>query len=182
MQSVVWDEAVKINGTDPDFHRCDLWNAIQAGDFPQWDLGVQVFDAEFADAFEFDVLDPTKLIPEEVVPVRIIARLTLDRVVDNVFAETESGDTRRIRAETFADHYSQASLFHRSQTPVEQQHITDAFAHHKFIVVGSAAGDLLAAAEGEADEGMVAVGDSDDAAAFLELCQALRHWARDVLP
>lgn len=89
MQSVVWDEAVKINGADPDFHRRDLWNAIQAGDFPQWDLAVQVFDDEFADSFDFDVLDPTKLIPEEVLPVRVIARLTLDRLVENVFAETE---------------------------------------------------------------------------------------------
>jgi catalase len=227
MQSVVWDEAVKINGTDPDFHRCDLWNAIQAGDFPQWDLGVQIFDDEFADSFDFDVLDPTKLIPEEVLPVRVIARLTLDRVVENVFSETEqaafctqnvvpgvdfsndpllqgrnfsyldtqlkrlgstnftqlpvnaprcpvahfqrdghmqmslqsgranyepnsftgdqrgprpdldngfrsaqvpeNGDKRRIRAESFADHYSQARQFFRSQTPVEQEHITDAF-------------------------------------------------------
>ena len=68
MQSVLWDEAVKINGADPDFHRRDLWNAISAGDFPEWELGVQVFDDRFADRFEFDVLDPTKLIPEEVLP------------------------------------------------------------------------------------------------------------------
>ena len=96
MQSVVWDEAVKINGADPDFHRRDLWNAIQAGDFPQWDLAVQVFDDEFADSFDFDVLDPTKLIPEEVLPVRVIARLTLDRVVENVFAETEQAASLRV--------------------------------------------------------------------------------------
>ena len=224
MQSVVWDEAVKINGADPDFHRRVLWNAIQAGDFPQWDLAVQVFDDEFADSFDFDVLDPTKLIPEEVLPVRVIARLTLDRVVENVFAETEQaafctqnivpgvdfsndpllqgrnfsyldtqikrlgstnfthipinapkcpfhhfqqdghmamrnpvgranyqpnswemgpredpqkgfrsfaeaadGQKVRLRAESFADHYSQARQFFRSQTPVEQEHITDAF-------------------------------------------------------
>ena len=227
MQSVVWDEAVKINGAAPDFHRRDLWNAIQAGDFPQWDLAVQVFDDEFADSFDFDVLDPTKLIPEEVLPVRVIARLTLDRVVENVFAETEqaafctqnivpgvdfsndpllqgrnfsyldtqlkrlgstnftqlpvnaprcpvahfqrdghmqmslqsgranyepnsftgdqrgprpdlnggfrssqvpeNGDKRRIRAESFADHYSQARQFYRSQTPVEQEHIIGGF-------------------------------------------------------
>ena len=89
MQSVVWDEAVKINGADPDFHRRDLWNAISAGDFPEWELGVQLFDDDFADRFEFDVLDATKLIPEEQIPVRPIGRLVLDRVVDNFFAETE---------------------------------------------------------------------------------------------
>ncbi|WP_226345434.1 catalase [Agilicoccus flavus] len=227
LQSVVWDEALKINGADPDFHRRDLWNAIQNGDAPQWDLGVQVFDEKFAESFDFDVLDATKIIPEELVPVRTIARLTLDRVVDNVFAETEqvafmtqnvipgidfsndpllqgrnfsyldtqlkrlgstnftqlpvnaprcpvahfqrdghmqtshqqgranyepnsfsgadrgpradnargfatvpreeSGQTLRIRAESFADHYSQANQFWRSQTPVEQEHIVAAF-------------------------------------------------------
>ena len=89
MQSVLWDEAVKINGADPDFHRRDLWNAINSGDLPEWELCVQVFDDAFADKFEFDVLDPTKLIPEEVLPVRPIARLVLDRMVDNFFAETE---------------------------------------------------------------------------------------------
>ena len=224
VQSVVWDEAVTINGADPDFHRRDLWNAIQAGDFPEWELGVQVFDDAFADKFEFDVLDATKLIPEEQVPVRIIGRLVLDRVVDNFFAETEQvafctqnivpgvdftndpllqgrnfsyldtqtkrlggpnfthipinapkcpfahfqqdghmamhnpkgranyepnswsqggprahpkqgfqsiadrvqGDKRRVRSETFADHYSQARQFYRSQTEVEQDHIANA--------------------------------------------------------
>ncbi len=228
VQSVLWDEAVKINGADPDFHRRDLYGAIALGDFPQWDLGVQVFDDDFADRFDFDVLDPTKLIPEEEVPVRIIARLTLNRTVTNVFAETEqvafmtqnivpgidftedpllqgrnfsyldtqlsrlgttnfsqlpinaprcpvahfqrdghmqmglqegranyepnsftgddrgpradagtgfrtaeAGDTgpkRRIRAESFADHYSQARQFWISQTPVEQDHIVAAYA------------------------------------------------------
>lgn len=227
LQSVVWNEAVKINGADPDFHRRDLWNAITSGDFPQWELGVQVFDDEFADEFEFDVLDPTKIIPEERIPVRPIGRLTLNRMVDNFFAETEqvafctnnvvagigftndpllqgrnfsyldtqlkrlgspnfrhlpinapkcpvahfhqdghmayrnpvgrvnyepnswgdggegpredpelgyraaavaeAGDTRRVRAESFADHYSQARQFYRSQTPTEQGHIRDAF-------------------------------------------------------
>ena len=89
LQSVVWNEALKINGADPDFHRRDLYAAIESGDLPQWDLGVQVFDEAFADEFDFDVLDATKLIPEEVLPVRVIARLTLDRVVDNMFAENE---------------------------------------------------------------------------------------------
>ena len=89
LQSVLWNEAVKINGADPDFHRRDLWDAITSGDLPQWDLAVQVFDEAFADEFEFDVLDATKLIPEEQVPLRVVGRLTLDRVVDNDFAETE---------------------------------------------------------------------------------------------
>ncbi len=89
LQSVVWNEAVKINGADPDFHRRDLWDAIQRGDLPEWELGVQLFDDDFADRFPFDILDPTKLIPEEEVPVRRVGRLVLDRVVDNFFAETE---------------------------------------------------------------------------------------------
>ena len=227
LQSVMWDEAVKINGADPDFHRRDLWNSIEQGDFPEWELGVQVFDDAFADSFDFDILDPTKLIPEELVPVQRIGRLVLDRRVDNFFAETEqaafctqnivpgvdftndpllqgrnfsyldtqikrlggpnfthipvnapkcpmahfqqdghaamvnpvgrvnyepnswtgdqrgpredpergfrsfaaseTGDKRRTRPESFADHYSQAGQFYRSQSSVEQRHIIDAF-------------------------------------------------------
>src|SRR4051794_8065444 len=227
MQSVVWNEALKINGADPDFHRRDLWNAIQAGDFPEWDLGLQLFDDAFADKFDFDILDATKIIPEEGIPIRRVGRLVLDRVVDNFFAETEqvafctqnivpgvdftndpllqgrnfsyldtqlkrlgspnftylpinapkcpfahfqqdghmamynpkgranyepnswgaaqggpresreqgfrsfpaetSGEKRRIRAELFADHYSQARQFYLSQTEIEQTHIKDAF-------------------------------------------------------
>ena len=227
LQSVAWSEAVKINGADPDFHRRDLWDAITNGDFLEWELGVQVFDDEFADRFAFDILDPTKIIPEEDVPVRRIGRLVLDRVVDNFFAETEQvafctqnvvdgidftndpllqgrnfsyldtqlkrlgspnftdlpinapkcpfatfqqdghmaqtnpvgranyepnswpagaggpredaergfatfadrieGDARRLRPESFADHFSQARQFYLSQTPVERKHITDSF-------------------------------------------------------
>lgn len=89
LQSVVWNEAVKINGADPDFHRRDLWDNIQAGNFPEWELGMQLFDEEFAEKFDFDVLDATKLIPEEEVPVRLVGRLVLNRMVDNFFAETE---------------------------------------------------------------------------------------------
>ena len=226
MQSVVWNEAVKLNGADPDFHRRDLWAAIQSGDFPEWELGLQLFDEAFAEKFDFDVLDATKIIPEEILPVRRVGRLVLDRCVDNFFAETEQvafctqnvvpgidftndpllqgrnfsyldtqlkrlggpnfthlpinapkcpfhtlqqdghmafinpkgranyepnswgaaaggpreapdkgfrsypaeeqGATLRIRAETFADHYSQARQFYVSQTPVEQSHIAAA--------------------------------------------------------
>jgi catalase len=89
LQSVVWNEAVKINGADPDFHRRDLWDAIDMGTPPVWDFGVQLFDEKFAEEFEFDVLDPTKLIPEEQVPVQIIGEFVLDNLVDNFFAETE---------------------------------------------------------------------------------------------
>lgn len=224
LQSVVWNEAQKINGADPDFHRRDLWDAIQQGDFPEWELGMQLFDDEFADTFGFDVLDPTKIIPEELVPVRRVGRLVLDQCVDNFFAETEqvafhtgnvvpgidftndpllqgrnfsyldtqlkrlgspnfvqlpvnaprcpfhhfqqdghmafrnprgrvnyepnswddggpreaadgfrsypeeiAGPKRRIRPESFSDHYSQARQFYISQTAIEQDHIADAF-------------------------------------------------------
>src|SRR5690242_7631119 len=224
MQSVMWNEAVKINGADPDFHRRDLWDAITEGDFPEWELGLQLFDDEFADAFDFDVLDPTKIIPEEVLPIRRVGRLVLDRMVDNFFAETEQvafctqnvvpgidfsddpllqgrnfsyldtqlkrlggpnftqipvnapkqaevsnyqqdghmamrnprgrvnyepnswggpredpargfvtyaaqeeGHKRRLRADSFADHYSQARQFYVSQTEVERRHIAAGF-------------------------------------------------------
>jgi catalase len=89
LQSVVWNEAVKLNGADPDFHRRDLWDAIQQGDYPEWELGLQLFDEDFAAQFDFDVLDATKIIPEEDIPVRRVGRLVLDRCVDNFFAETE---------------------------------------------------------------------------------------------
>jgi catalase len=89
VQSVLWHEAVKINGADPDFHRRDLWEAIEDGDFPEWELGLQLFDDETAALLPFDPLDPTKLVTEEVVPVRRVGRLVLDRNVKNFFAETE---------------------------------------------------------------------------------------------
>jgi catalase len=225
MQSVVWTEALKLNGADPDFHRRDLWNAIQNGDYPEWELCLQLFDEQQAESFPFDVLDATKLIPEEDFPLRPVGRLVLDRCVDNFFAETEQvafctqnivpgidftndpllqgrnfsyldtqlkrlgspnfnhlpinapkcpfhnlqqdghmaminpkgranyepnswgeqggpredhnrgyqshaepmdGEKRRIRSETFADHYSQARQFYISQTDVEQGHIAAA--------------------------------------------------------
>ena len=87
--SHVWDEAVKISGADPDYHRRDLWDAIEAGAYPEWELGVQVISEQQAEKFSFDLLDPTKLIPEELVPVRPIGRMVLDRNPDNFFAETE---------------------------------------------------------------------------------------------
>ncbi|MBA3661110.1 MAG: catalase [Gammaproteobacteria bacterium] len=89
MQSVLWNEAVKINGADPDFHRRDLWDAIAKGEFPEWELGLQLFDESFTKRFAFDVLDATKFIPEEEVPIRKVGRLVLNRRVDNFFAETE---------------------------------------------------------------------------------------------
>lgn len=83
MQSVIWDEAVKINGADPDFHRRDLFEAIDAGDFPEWDFGVQLFDERQAASFDFDVLEATKLVPEELVPLTIVGRMVLNRNPDN---------------------------------------------------------------------------------------------------
>ncbi len=226
LQSVVWNEALKINGADPDYHRRDMWRAMTEGQPPIWDLGIQVFDQDFADRFDFDVLDATKIIPEEEVPVRIIGHMVLDTPVDNFFQETEQvafctqnivrgldftedpllqgrnfsyldtqtkrlggpnfthipvnaprcpmhhfqqdghmamhnpsgranyepnswgedGGPRenpeigyrsarkdgteapvRLRAESFADHYSQPRQFYISQTEVEQMHIADAF-------------------------------------------------------
>ena len=224
MQSVLWDEALKINGADPDFHRRDLWEAIEVmGDPPEWELGLQLFDDDFADRFAFDILDSTKLIPEEEVPLRMVGRLVLDRMPENFFNETEQvafctqnvvpgidftddpllqgrnfsyldtqlkrlggpnftqlpvnaprcpvhnflqdghmqhrgpkgranyepnswspggpradaehgfrsfpagieGTKRKIRPASFADHYSQARQFYRSQTAIEQRHIVD---------------------------------------------------------
>ncbi|MBC7377846.1 MAG: catalase [Burkholderiaceae bacterium] len=87
--SLVWDEAVKISGADSDFHRRDLWESIEAGVFPQWELGLQVFTEAQAEGFGFDVLDATKLIPEELVPVVKVGKMTLNRNPDNFFAETE---------------------------------------------------------------------------------------------
>ena len=87
--AVVWDEAQKISGKNPDFHREDLWEAIEMGNFPEWELGVQIIPAEDEHKYEFDLLDPTKIVPEELVPVTIVGRMVLDRNPDNFFAETE---------------------------------------------------------------------------------------------
>ncbi|UVT17493.1 MAG: catalase [Nitrospira sp.] len=89
VHSVVWDEAQKISGLDPDFHRRDLWEAIENGAFPEWELGVQLIEEKDEHAFDFDLLDPTKIIPEELVPVQRVGKLTLNRNPDNFFAETE---------------------------------------------------------------------------------------------
>lgn len=87
--AVAWDEAQKISGKNPDFHRQDLWEAIESGNFPEWDLGVQIIPSEDENKYEFDLLDPTKLVPEELVPVTIIGRMVLNKNPDNFFAETE---------------------------------------------------------------------------------------------
>jgi catalase len=89
MHSVTWDEALKINGKDPDFHRRDLYEAIESGNFPEWEFGVQIIPEKDEHKYAFDLLDPTKLIPEELVPVQRIGKLTLNRNPDNFFAETE---------------------------------------------------------------------------------------------
>jgi catalase len=87
--SLVWDEAVKIAGADADFHRRDLWEAIESGHYPEWEMGLQIFTEEQAEGFSFDILDATKLIPEELVPVTPVGRMVLNRNPDNFFAETE---------------------------------------------------------------------------------------------
>lgn len=89
VHSVAWPEAQKISGNDPDFHRRDLWEAIENGAFPKWDFGVQVVPEEDEHKFDFDLLDPTKIIPEELIPVELVGTLTLNRNPDNFFAETE---------------------------------------------------------------------------------------------
>lgn len=89
VHSVAWSEAQKISGTDPDFHRRDLWESIENGAFPEWDFGVQIIPEENEHDFDFDLLDPTKVVPEELVPVQLVGTLTLNRNPDNFFAETE---------------------------------------------------------------------------------------------
>ena len=89
VHSVAWDEALTISGRDPDFHRRDLWDAIESGNFPEWELGVQIIPEADEHKYDFDLLDPTKLIPEELVPVQKIGKMTLNRNPDNFFAETE---------------------------------------------------------------------------------------------
>jgi catalase len=89
VKSLVWDEAQKISGKDPDFHRRDLFESIERGDYPEWELGLQIVEEADEFKFDFDLLDPTKLIPEELVPVRRVGKMTLTRNTDNYFAETE---------------------------------------------------------------------------------------------
>jgi catalase len=89
LQSTIWDETVKISGADPDYHRRDMFDAIQGGHFPEWEFAVQLFTQEQADKFPFDHLDATKLVPEELVPLQVIGRMVLDRWPNNFFAETE---------------------------------------------------------------------------------------------
>ncbi|WP_134699545.1 catalase [Ammoniphilus sp. YIM 78166] len=89
IHSLVWDEAQKLAGKDPDYHRRDLWNVITEGNYPEFELGVQMLEEEQEFSFDFDILDPTKIWPEELVPVKRIGKMTLNRNVENFFAETE---------------------------------------------------------------------------------------------
>ena len=111
VHSLLWDEAQKISGLDPDFHRRDLWEAIEAGQYPEWELGVQIVEEKDEQKFDFDLLDPTKLIPEELVPVVRIGKMTLDRNPDNFLAETERvafhpGHIRTLNSFDWADRTS----------------------------------------------------------------------------
>ena len=87
--SLVWDEAQKLAGKDTDYHRRDLWEAIESGDYPEWELGVQIVAEEDEHKFDFDLLDPTKIIPEELVPITPLGKMVLNRNPDNFFAEVE---------------------------------------------------------------------------------------------
>lgn len=89
VQSTVWEETLKLQSADNDFHRRDLWEAIASGNYPEWELGIQTFDQRFADSLPYDVLDPTKLVPEDDLPVQYVGRMVLDRNPDNFFSETE---------------------------------------------------------------------------------------------
>jgi catalase len=89
VHSLVWDEATKVSGKDPDFHRRDLFESIERGDYPEWELGLQIVEERDEFKFDFDLLDPTKIIPEELVPVRRVGKMVLNRNPDNYFAETE---------------------------------------------------------------------------------------------
>ena len=111
LHAVLWDEAQKISGKDPDFHRRDLWEAIESGMYPEWELGLQVVEAQDEHEFDFDLLDPTKLIPEELIPVQPVGRLTLNRNPDNFFAETRAGrvSRRKPRARHRCDERSAAA-------------------------------------------------------------------------
>ncbi|HWG11547.1 MAG TPA: catalase [Rhodanobacteraceae bacterium] len=250
-QSVVWDEALKISGADPDFHRRDLWETIDKGGVVEFDLSVQLFSEREANAFNFDVLDPTKLVPEELVPLTPVGRLVLDRNPDNFFAETEQvafcvanvvpgidfsndplmqgrlfsyldtqlkrlggpnfhqipinapkcpfannqrdghaqmavpkgrvnyepnsldlagpretptgfssfvvqedGEKMRVRPESFADHYSQARLFFRSQTSIEQDHIVAALIFELSKVQTPAVRERVVSHLANVDEGL----------------------------
>jgi len=256
LQSTLWDEAVKLAGADPDYHRRDLFESIDDGAFPEWELGLQLFDEKLAASLPYDVLDATKLIPEELVPLRVVGRLVLDRNPDNFFAETEqvaycpanivpgidftsdpllqgrlfsyldtqlkrlgspnfhqipinqpkcpfqnfqrdghmqtavpkgranyepnsldeegedkgprecpsSGFTTfdepvegvklRVRAESFADHYSQARLFYRSLHPAEQAHVASAFVFELSKLQLTAARDRMISNLRNADESL----------------------------
>jgi catalase len=148
VHSLVWDEAVKLAGRDADFYRHHLWELIDQGQFPEWELGVQIVAEEDQYKFQFDLLDPTKLIPESLVPVRIIGKLVLNRNPENYSAESDpvafhsghlvpgidlgidgSNRTGKMFSDNvfLNDHYSQASLFWRSQSAWEQNHIVAAF-------------------------------------------------------
>ncbi len=139
VHSVLWEESLSLAGQDPDFHRRDLYDAIESGFFPEWELGVQLVPEEDEFRYPFDLLDPTKIIPEELVPVRRIGRLILNRIPDNFFSEIEQAafhpenlvpgiDVTNDPLLQGRDHFSQAKLFFDSQTPTEQEHIKDAFA------------------------------------------------------
>jgi hypothetical protein len=135
VQSTIWDEAVTIAGADPDFHRRDMFDAIAAGSFAEWDFAVQRLTQEEADTFPFDHLDATKLIPEELVPLKVIGRMVLDRWPDDFFAGTEQvaccgpvqGPAGRVSPARRARQISKSTGCGRSLTTVPPQDMRQAF-------------------------------------------------------
>ena len=188
IQSTVWDEAVKLQAADNDFHRRDLWEAIDRGDYPEWDLAVQLFTQEQADKLPFDHLDPTKLIPEELIPLQVIGHMVLNRNPDNVFAETEQVafcPANIVPGIDFTnDPLLQGRLFSYLDTATAAQlakegaavdWFRDAFGHLKAIAACQGTQQILEAGCVKPDKGVV---DPKDVAKFIKLAKT-RQWARE---
>lgn len=185
MQSVVWNEAVKINGADPDFHRRDLFDAIEAGDFPQWELGVQVFDDDFADSFDFDILDATKLIPEELVPIRTVGTMTLNRVVDNVFAEIEQVAFMTQNVPPGIDFTNDPLLQGRNFSYLDTQLKRLGSTNFSQLPVNAPRCPVAnfqrdGHIDGKLDEACLAVGTAGETTAYVTRIAGTRHWERDI--
>jgi hypothetical protein len=165
---LVWDEAVKISGADPDFHRRDLWEAIEAGAYPEWELGVQIFTEEQAEGFTFDVLDATKLVPEELVPITPVGRLVLNRNPDN-FSPRPSTDRLATDGRVL-------------------EFIRDQYRHCKPMLVFGSGEQLMSTApvtlpSGTPDAGIVVAAAGAGAAdEFLRLLAAHRQFERETAP
>jgi len=167
LQSVVWNEAVKINGADPDFHRRDLWDAINGGDFPEWDLGVQLFDDAFADSFE-------------VVAPKIAGATLSDGTTVAARHKIDGGPSVLFDAVAVIVSAAGAALL--SRDAAARDFVTDAFAHCKYIGIGAEAEAIFVAAgiAEDLDEACLPLGRPGQAATFIEACRGLRYWPREL--